>query len=420
MNRKPGNWRQAVLALAIGSSLPVSAMADSELELLKQQVELLQQQLQEVQARLEQQAARAATKQEVAALKEDVNAAAEWKSPNSLVHMAGYADVGYTNSDGNDGAFNAGTFAPIFHYQYRDLVMLESELEFKITDAGDTEVGLEYLTADLFINDYMTLVAGKFLSPTGQFRQNLHPSWINKLPSAPPGFGHDGAAPISDVGLQLRGGMMVGGIRTNYAVYVGNGPELEAVDEGGDVELEGILAEGHGSDRDGDKVVGGRLGLLPVPNLEIGLSAVSGKASVTAQSGDSTLAFADLGSEPARDYDVVGADFWWRWQGLETRAEYVRSKIGSAAGSVAPDGATWKSWYAQAAYRFAPTQWEAVLRYTDFDSPHAVEDKKQWAMGVNYLFASNVVGKLAYESNDGQSGSTADDDRWLVQLGYGF
>ena len=56
--------------------------------------------------------------------------------------------------------------------------------EIEIDDAGETETNLEYLTIDWFINDYMALIAGKFLSPIGQFRQNLHPSWINKLPSA--------------------------------------------------------------------------------------------------------------------------------------------------------------------------------------------------------------------------------------------
>ena len=71
--------------------------------------------------------------------------------------------------------FNVGTFAPIFHFQYRDLVMLESELEFEIGDDGQTETNLEYLTIDWFINDYMVLVGGKFLSPIGQFSTKPSP-----------------------------------------------------------------------------------------------------------------------------------------------------------------------------------------------------------------------------------------------------
>lgn len=360
----------------------------------------------------------AVTRQDLEAVKQEVANAAEWRDSNTVVHMAGYADVGYSNSDADDGSFNVGTFAPIFHYQYRDLVMLESELEINIGPDGETDIALEYLTADLFLNDYMTLVAGKFLSPVGQFRQNLHPSWINKLPSAPPGFGHDGAAPIADVGLQLRGGVPLGGVRGNYAIFVGNGPELEAVNEAGDVELEGIQAEGFGADRDGDKVFGARFAVLPIPTVELGVSAIGGKARVMAIDGDAPLP--DISAEPSRDYRVVGADGAWRWNNLDTRFEYVRSKIGDAAGSVASAGAVWKTWYAQAAYRIAPTPWEAVLRYADFDSPHASEDRKQWAIGANYLFASNVIGKIAYEANDGVAGTSADDDRWLVQFAYGF
>ena len=95
---------------------------------------------------------------------------------NVITHLAGYADVGYTESENDDGSFGAGRFAPIFHYQYRDLVLVEAELEVEVEDDGETETLLEYLSINYFINDYMTLVGGKFLSPIGQFRQNLHPS----------------------------------------------------------------------------------------------------------------------------------------------------------------------------------------------------------------------------------------------------
>lgn len=128
-----------------------------------------------------------------------------------------------TLSNDDDGSFTVGQFAPIFHFQYRDLVMLEAELEFEVEDNGSTNTALEYLTIDWLMNDYATLVAGKFLSPIGQFRQNLHPTWVNKMASAPPGFGHDGAAPVSDLGVQIRGGYPIGNVRTNYAFFISNG-----------------------------------------------------------------------------------------------------------------------------------------------------------------------------------------------------
>ena len=129
-----------------------------------------------------------------------------------------------------------------------------------------------------------------------------------------------------------------------------------------------------------------------------------------------------LSGEGARDYDVVGADFNWQIKAFNLRGEYVETEVGADTGSgtAASEGAIWETWYTQGAYRFSQTKWELVARYTDFDSPHGSQDQKQWALGTNYLFTNNFIGKLGYEFNDGQSGSDADNDRLLFQMAYGF
>lgn len=369
---------------------------------------------------------------QVTALSSEVQQAAEWKTPNTLVHMAGYADVGYMKVEGQDGGFTGSRFAPIFHYQYRDTVMMEAELEFVVQEDGGTEVAMEYMTIDWFLNDYAVLVAGKFLSPIGQFRQNLHPSWINKLASPPPGFGHDGAAPVSDTGLQVRGGFPMGGWRANYAVYVSNGPELNAEAEdvgGGNFEygLDGVAAEGFGADVDGEKTYGGRLGILPINSLEIGLSAAGGKATVTNIESATTPPAGSIGGETPRDYTVLGADFVWFSGSWSIRGEYVQTDVGEATtGLTASDKAKWKTWYTQAAYRLPNSKWEGVIRYTNYDSPHDAVDQKQTALGINYLVANNFVVKLTHELNDGKTNPdtnekyATDADRTMVQLAYGF
>ncbi len=442
---KRASVRVLVLTTTMVLSLPV--LADEKYDKLEQQLQILQEQLLGVQQELKEYKQEVSTKEaqverEVTTLKEDVAKADEWKHPDTLIHMSGYADVGYTSSSGPDGSFGVGRFAPIFHFQYRDKVMLESELEFLVDADGNTEVILEYLTIDYFLNDYVALVAGKFLSPIGQFRQNLHPSWINKLATAPPGFGHDGAAPTSEVGVQARGGFKLGGTYANYAAYISNGPELNSTFEDGEFELEGIVAEGLGTDADGEKVIGGRFGFLPLPKLEIGISAAGGKASVTAvEAGHGEAAarkFAsellspgsgdgggddgfDLHAEQARSYSVFGADFVWTLSGLQLRGEYIQSKIGAAnVGITASEGATWQSWYTQASYLIPQTKFEPVIRYTDFDSPHSSQDQRQWGVGINYLISSNVIAKFTYEFNNGQQDSAADINRWLLQLAYGF
>lgn len=410
--------KQMICAIAIGTAtitVSASVLAAPNVEELSLRLEQMQREMD----LLKQQIQNSATKQEVQSVKQEVATASEWLQPDTLIHMAGYADVGYVNAESADGSFNVGRFAPIFHFQYRDLVMLESELEIEVTDDGETETALEYLTIDWFVNDYMTLVAGKFLSPVGQFRQNLHPSWINKLASAPPGFGHDGAAPVSDVGIQLRGGFPIGQVRTNFAVYVSNGPELKAEFEDGEYELDGVEAEGFGADSDGEKVIGGRFGIIPFAGFEFGLSAASGKATVASvEDGDSSL----LAGERARDYDVIGADFSWQLKGFNLRGEYVETEVGAdeGGGVAASEGATWETWYTQAAYRIPKSKWELVARYTDFNSPHDSRDQEQSALGINYLFTSNFIGKVNYEFNDGLSGSDADNNRVMFQMAYGF
>ena len=351
-------------------------------------------------------------KADVEDLKRQVREASEWKNSESHAHLAGYGAVTYTDTkeSGVNDSFDLVRFNPIFHYQFLDTVLLEGELELNILSDGDTETKLEYLSIDFFLNDYMALVAGKFLSPLGQFRQNLHPLWINKLASAPPGFGEDQALPMSEIGLQLRGGAPLGAARMNYAVYVGNGPELEA--DGG--EIEAIMTDGVTRNQDGKKVVGARVGILPIPRLEIGVSAASGEATVTTNGGTA------LTGDPVRDYDAFGLDFSYSTGGLKLLAESMRQEVGATSGGVAPMGGDWKTWYAQVSYLVPQTKWEGVLRYADYDSPHPSQDQKQKALGVNYWIAPHAAAKLTFESNDGQAGTATDANRILAQIAYGF
>lgn len=338
-------------------------------------------------------------------------AANEWKNTTSVTHLAGYASADYVSPENGNAAFIAN-FNPMFHFQYSDRILWEAELEIEVEENGETGIGLEYTTIDLFLNENMILLAGKFLSPLGNFRQNLHPSWINKLPSAPPGFGHDGAAPLAEVGLQLRGGFNFGQQRKiTYAGFIGNGPKLE----GEDGEIHGIDTDGFAGDPDDEKVFGGRMSILPVPQLEFGVSAATGDAAVVENGG------MDFEGDPKRDYDVLGLDASYQWNNLDLRGEYIRQEVESLEGSIAPEGGEWETWYVQGAYRFGPqAKWEAVVRYTDFTSPHVDEAQEQWAMGVNYLIAPSAMVKLGFESNTGLDGEVTDADRWLLQIAYGY
>jgi len=342
---------------------------------------------------------------------QNIEKTSQWSHPDTMFHMGGYAAVGYTSSD-TGGDFTVGSFSPIFHYLYRDMVMLESELEIEVTEAGETNLEMEYAAIDYFLNDYVTVVGGKFLSPLGQFRQNMHPSWVNKLPEHPAGFGHDQAAPNADVGLQLRGGFPMGTNTANYAVYVANGPALEADVYATPGSIEKIETPGIGADGDGNKVFGGRFGIfLPGPKLDLGVSAASGKASLW----DPTAV--PVAYKDPHDYTAAGADFIYRPGPIDIRGEYIQQKIGDTG---VVSGGTWQAWYLQGAYRPAGSKWEFVARYANYDTPDPVVSENQTAVGVNYLFSSNAMAKLAYQSDDYKDPGTADTSAVMVQMAYGF
>ena len=317
--------------------------------------------------------------------------------------LAGYASFNYANSEKGQDEFSGVQFSPIFHYLYSDIVQFEGELEINTTPEGETEIELEYAAATLFLNDYMGLQVGKFMSPIGQFVQNQHPSWINKLPSTPVGFGHDGAAPTSNVGVALRGGVpKVASIRSNYVLFVSNGPTFGEADDGDVV----INAEGRTSASGVSKTYGGRFAVNPMGNMEIGVSGAVGQASEELNA--TTL---------ARDYSAIGADFMFILYNVNLRGEYIRQSVGDNEQS-SLEGGIWEAWYTQASYRFEKLHVEPVIRYSEYSNPEAT--KTQTAVGLNYLFANNVIAKVAYEDNTNVDEPDESNDRFLVQLAFGF
>jgi len=383
-----------------------------EMQILKQEVKTLRKTVAKLQTASVERLQNVADKEEVEELRKEVKKiskdASEWKNTTSNLHLSGYADANFIDTEHESSKFTLGHFNPIFHYLYKDLILTEAEVEFELEDDGSTKVKLEYASIDLFINDYMTLVGGKFLSPLGQFRQNLHPTWINKLPSAPPGFSGDGAAPEADIGIQLRGGLPpIKDINFNYALYIANGPKAEVEDN----KVKKIETEGFNADLNGHKVVGGRIGFLPIPKLEFGLSAAYGKVGLFSEDSKTTII--------SRDYTVLGTDFSYQWKDLRLRGEYIQQRVSSQRGA-GISGGLWKAWYGQASYRIPETKWELILRYGLFDTPHEDQNLTQQAFGIDYWFMPSTVVKIAYEINKGKVKTSNNANRFIVQLAHGF
>lgn len=337
-----------------------------------------------------------------------------WLGPDIRALMVGAASAGFSAPKHGESAFNILDFNPLFLVSYQDFFLLTSSLDFTLDDEGDTEVSLDTLNINLFANNYLIIEAGKMDSGIGKFVQNLSPSWINRLPTAPPGFDSDEAAPQSEIGLQLQGGYHLFGspnMEANYTFFVENAPitMVDTINNFIDhVDTDGAL------DNHGDVVVGGRLGFLPIPKLEIGFSVATGQ---------SALVNIDDPAEELqgkRKYNVIDSDLTFQPGNWDFRGEYVRQQINHDADSNIPQGGKWTAWYLQAAYWIPTTKFEPVIRYGHYEGSLTEEDQIQWAYGIDYWFEPSIGLQAAYEVNNGQKDTDSDNNLFLIQLVIGF
>ncbi len=336
------------------------------------------------------------------------------------------------NDNENENSFSAG-FNPIFLYRLNDRVLFEGELELELED-GETEVDLEYAQIDLVLHDYVTLVAGKYLLPFGQFIERLHPAWINKLVTAPLPFDHhDGVLPFTDVGVQLRGGVPLGygdGARVAYTVYASNGPRYQSGEVGA------AFANNH-EDLNRGKAVGARVELFP-----LALDWNAGWLQVGASTYDG-----EWDSQGNRWFTSWGLDTFYRYRDLELRGEYVSTRRELAGpGRDRRDG-----WYAQGSYRLASVapaplnKLELILRYAERDQTEPPEEDgevlplhgavaqaneageehaelvahpRQISVGLAYWITPSLVAKLEYD-RDIPDQAENNHQIW-TELAFGF
>ena len=329
--------------------------------------------------------------------------------------LTGWGAASYEwKQNANTNSFVA-TFAPILLYRVTDQVLFEAEPEFELRDDGSTELNLEYAQADVFLNDYATLVAGKFLVPFGEFIQQLHPGWINKLVSFPLPFQENeegGLIPFSDVGVQLRGGLRLAdreGLNLDYTVFVSNGPRYESNAVGAPFEANNVdVNRGKGS--------GARLALVYEPadgrfgNVKVGASTFDGTWSES-----NGLWFTSWGMDAA-----------YRLDELELRGEYVQTWRQMPTG-VATDQRS--GWYAQAAYKLARLQlpylnrMELVMRYSRRDQRAVTDEEllphpRELAFGLDYWLTPSVVGKLEYDRELPRNAENGNVIRGQLAVGF--
>jgi len=364
------------------------------------------------------------------------------------VAFAGYGDVTFIDPEGGNSAFQT-KLVPIALVQLNENIHIEAEVELSIDEDGETETELEYADIHYFLTDTTTVTAGKFLLPFGQFGPNLHPSWINKLPSVPVIYGgHDGngiATPLlpvlSDIGVAFqKTHVFKNGSRLFFDAFVVNGPaggheeveedvheedaedELDdheedlgsdslvgenvAVEEDHDDELfPEVDLEATAGDNNDDKAFGGRVAYAWLPEIEVGLSYYQG-------------AYDDTGS---LDLTAYGADLNYISSYFSVRGEYIATETEGFNEGGEKDVYDRDGWYLQGSLFLKKTgidflaPAELVAQWSEVNK---IDGSERWALGVNYWLTPSVPLKLSVDETKLDSGE--DQTRVIVQIAYGF
>ncbi len=334
--------------------------------------------------------------------------------------LAGYGDVTYADADNTNNNV-VSRFVPIFLFQLSEKIHIESELEFSIDDNGETVVEMEYADLHYFLNDNTVITAGKFLLPFGQFGQNLHPSWINKLPAVPGIYGHGGNGSmtplipvLNDTGVNIRNTWNLGKAGRLFTdFYVVSGPRQEGVAHGASedvvteegIEFPEVEFEAKKGDNNGSMAVGGRIAYAFLPQWEVGFSYYTG-----AYSDDGDL-----------NYTMTNVDINWAGTYSSVRGEMITTTREGEDASGGVQDFDRNGWYVQGVWqaRQLGKVWlnpvELVVRHSAISK---YEGGDRNTLGINYWLEPSAVLKVAYEDTSLDSG--LNDNRLFMQLAFGF
>jgi hypothetical protein len=329
------------------------------------------------------------------------------------------------------GGFYFGEFTPDFLVKVNDWIFLEAEIG--VGSDGSVGVG-SFAQADFIINDWLTIIGGRFVAPIGWYNERLNNPWINKLPGDAPGSGpllwQQVLPPVSLLGVQATGAFYLGNspFKMEYAAYVSNGLNFSPADPNNVtyddyVNLESLTNTFNIVNN--NKALGGRVGLWwPEKGLEAGFSAL--------QNTDWVAGFTDTISLWALDFNYH-KDNW------DVRLEYGRTyqQLGSSEfdntlrqgfnGQIAfrprslPNGILQKTEFV---YRYGYVNIAGVdntqLNVASYSTPVDVPVRRQQnEFGINYWFTPRLVIKFAFQLND-EPAYHLHDNQFITEMAWGW
>jgi hypothetical protein len=300
---------------------------------------------------------------------------------------------------------------------------LEAELEF---GPGGVELGQGQL--DWILNDWSTLVIGRFLAPLGFFNERIHPIWINKLPDNPLMYRQVTPADFSQNGIQFRGGKYIGGspVKLEYSAYVSNGMGVGGQNQ--DLTTIANLNEMRETtdNINNDLAFGGRLGFwVPEHGITAGVSALFNNSYT---------------EEPGNNLNIWQLDAGWRQGNWDLRSEYAQ--MDQQAEAIIGNDILRRGLYTQIGYRpynaCSPflQKTEFLFRYSFANfrgiDPGELElnefattidlpvDRNQYTIGVTHWLYASLALKFAYQFNDEKGGIEYNDNAFMAQMAWGF
>ncbi len=302
-------------------------------------------------------------------------------------------NAGFIASGNGQSRELAPEITPVLLLPFGDKWLVEARAEFEgeferedpeNSFGGKVGKEIDYLQADYIANRYVTVTAGRFLTPFGIYNERLYPVWIRDLQNTPLIFP---LATGSSDGIMLRGGFPVSRkVDMNYAAYFS------------------VLSTSNKFES--DRLAGGRIGFfLPGPRVEAGFSFQK-----------------ELQEER---HNAFGFHFAWQplQLPLNLRSEYARSDDGSG-------------YWIEAAYRLNQLPfWQRAMRRTElvgrvqqfFAAQIEEEEAEEYGLfdvgtqqtefGVNYYLAD---GLKATGSFGRRFNSDGNENIWTVGIAYRF